>query len=476
MVNSHFGLSCSPFDNTLDQRFLFMSKGHEEVIAALLYSIREKKSFAVVYGDVGTGKTMIVHHLLGKLPRSVLPILVPYPDVEFMEILRYIARVLGFKPEGRGVLELADEVKAALSKAVLDSRRVVLIVDEAHLLSTRSLENIRLLSNLELAEDKLLQILLIGQNELGVKLRKTGMRQLLQRININRVLSPMAPSETIQYIDHRMKIAGSSFDRCFDPSCRKLLYEMTGGVPRNINRLCDTALLICSTEKGEKVTGRVLKKAHDAIDSDLIQEPGEDFRRTFFHVFSHVKKFKPAFVGALLSLLLAMGVIYTVENHQLSSIPERSSPGAGENGYSGGLSESGDHTALSSASSQPSVEGPDQAAVSETVAPDAAVDSFQKDPNSAQPVSEGEDRAAVGELEIKGAVPQTPEKRASETSDYFIVTVKKGESLTKIAAQWFPEDLEAGKKSILAANAQIRDENRILAGQTLKVPRKRGGE
>src|SRR5208337_5534701 len=106
MYNPYFNFSCSPFENTLDQRFLFLSESHEEVIAALLYFVREKKSFALVCGDVGTGKTMIVHHLLDKLPGSVQPILIPYPDVEYIEILRYIARVLKVNHEGRGVLEL----------------------------------------------------------------------------------------------------------------------------------------------------------------------------------------------------------------------------------------------------------------------------------------------------------------------------------------------------------------------------------
>ena len=171
MYNPYFNFSCSPFENTLDQQFLFLSESHEEVIAALLYFVKEKKSFALVCGDVGTGKTMIVHHLLGKLPRSVKPILIPYPDVEYIEILRYIARVLKINPEGKGVLDLTDEVKAALTKASLDGEQVVLIIDEAHLLSIGSLEHIRLLSNIEITENKLLQILLIGQNELSHKLR-----------------------------------------------------------------------------------------------------------------------------------------------------------------------------------------------------------------------------------------------------------------------------------------------------------------
>ncbi len=160
MYSAYFEFFCFPFENTLDQRFLFMSECHREVLAALLYFTREKKGFALVSGDIGTGKTMIVRHFLDMLPQSVMPILIPYPDAEYIEILRYIAGVLGIGTEGKDVLALSDQVKAALIEANSDGKQVVLIIDEAHLLPVSSLENIRLLSNIELTENKLLQILL----------------------------------------------------------------------------------------------------------------------------------------------------------------------------------------------------------------------------------------------------------------------------------------------------------------------------
>ena len=139
MYNPYFNFSCSPFENNLDQQFLYFSEGHEEVIASLLYFVQEKKGFALVCGDVGTGKTMIIHHLIDRLPRSVEPILIPYADVEYIEILRYIAQILKINPEGKGILDLTEDIKAVLTKASRDGRQVVLIVDEAHLLSIGSL-------------------------------------------------------------------------------------------------------------------------------------------------------------------------------------------------------------------------------------------------------------------------------------------------------------------------------------------------
>ena len=273
MYNPYFHCSCSPFENNLDQQFIYFSEGHDEVIESLLYFVQQKKSFALVSGNVGTGKTMLIHHLLGRLPGSVEPILIPYADVEYIEILRYLARIIKVNPENKRVLDLIDDIKVALTKGYLHGQQVVLIIDEAHLLSIDSLEHIRLLSNIEITEKKLLQILLIGQNELSHKLHQRDMRQFRQRITVNRFLSPMSPSETCNYVDHRLRVAGSDFNKCFESSCKQLIYRITGGVPRSVNRLCDTALLICMSEQGDRVTERVVKKAHDALHSNIILTP-----------------------------------------------------------------------------------------------------------------------------------------------------------------------------------------------------------
>jgi type II secretory pathway predicted ATPase ExeA len=252
MYNSHFGFSSSPFENTLAPRFLFLSSGHNEVISALLFFIREKKSFALVCADVGTGNTMLINHLLSRLPQTVHPIVIANPNVKYTEILRYIARTLNIAGPAKSLLQLIDEVKLALVENARKGRRFVLIIDEAHLLSPSSLEAVRLLSNIETSEKKLLQILLIGQYELSHKLSMPEMRQLRQRINVNRFLSPMSAEETFQYVNYRLKVAGSNFDSCFEPDCKKEIFKRTGGVPRAINRLCDSALLICKTRGGKK--------------------------------------------------------------------------------------------------------------------------------------------------------------------------------------------------------------------------------
>ena len=213
MYNSCFGFSHAPFENNPDHSFLFLSKDHREVLSALIYFIAEKKGFALVCGDVGTGKTMLINAFLDNLNDSVSPILIPNPKVEYPQILLYIAEKLGIENSGNNILGLIDEIKRALLKFNQNGKSFVLIIDEAHLLSAQSLEDIRLLSNIETPEQKLLHILLVGQYELSHRLNGPEMRQLRQRISVNRFLSPLDSDETNQYIDHRLKMVGSELRR-----------------------------------------------------------------------------------------------------------------------------------------------------------------------------------------------------------------------------------------------------------------------
>ena len=481
MYNGYFKFSCLPFENTLDQRFVFMSECHEEVIAALLYFVREKKSFALVCGDVGTGKTTIVHHLLSRLPKSVLPIVIPYPGVKYLKILRYIARVLRISTKGKDVLELSDDVKAGLIKVSAEGKRVVLIIDEAHLLPVSSLENIRLLSNIELTGSKLIQILLIGQNELALKLRKPELYQFRQRININRVLSSMNPKETIRYIDHRLRIAGSSFDACFEPACRKLICRLTGGVPRVINRLCDTALLICMRHKAEKVTRKILRKAHNALDTDSIaaqKSPAEVLT-------AGLKKLKPAVTtAAALFALIALGflgyrwefgsslkpsAVETASKIELHAVVEKLVPVHETMKENKPVSKP--EAKVAPAALTPS--GKAVAPVAIPAVPAASPVKVQAlgEKTSGVKVSSDADKNGAAKKSVPPAERQQEAKPVAGSADFIAVTVKKGDSLFRIAAKWFPENPNEGLKAIVAANPQIQDENRIRADKTLKVPR-----
>jgi len=302
MYNDYFGFSESPFENNLDQRFLFLSEDHKEVLAALLYFIKENKAFAMLCGDVGAGKTTLINCFLDRLPESHTPIIISNPSVEYREILLYVARSLGITDKGQKILDLIDEVKNALVERKKDGKYCFLVIDEAHLLSDQSLDDIRLLSNIETPDRKLLPILLVGQYELSYKLQKMKMRQLRQRISVNRFLSSLDYVETSHYIDHRLKLVGSNFASCFETNCLSLIYRLTDGVPRQINQICDNAFLICKATGLKKVNKKIVKKTYKALRSDILFTP-KSFKEKSGKSFVPWKILKPMALGSVIVLL-----------------------------------------------------------------------------------------------------------------------------------------------------------------------------
>jgi type II secretory pathway predicted ATPase ExeA len=323
MYNKYFGFNESPFENSLDQKFLFLSLDHREVLAALLYFVKARKSFAMVCGDVGTGKTMLINSFLTRLPESVLPVMVSTPYVSSEDLLQTIAGALHIKTTGQErLIDLTNKVKKALIKAQSQQKQLVLIVDEAHLLSDQALEEIRLLSNLETPEQKLLQILLVGQYELSYKLDRPEMRHLRQRLNINRFLSHLDSAETMEYIDHRLKEVGSSIAAVFEPDCQELLFKITGGVPRCINQICDSALLICLAKGIRKVTPEILKKAEQASQTDLIMTPktvSSPGSRSFGRFFSLRRVALASIIVLIIGLISLTSIVFLKNPPQIAS-------------------------------------------------------------------------------------------------------------------------------------------------------------
>jgi len=302
MYNEYFGFSESPFENNLDQRFFFLSADHKEVLAALLYFIKENKALAMLCGDVGAGKTMLLNNFLDRLPESHTPIIILNPSVEYREILMYVASSLGITDKGQKVLDLIDDVNNALVERKKGGKYFFLVIDEAHLLSDQSLDDIRLLSNIETQDRKLLPILLVGQYELSYKLQNAKMRQLRQRISVNRFLSSLDFNETSRYIDHRLKLVGSNFAWCFETNCLALIYRLSDGVPRQINQMCDTALLICKASGLKKVNKKIVKKTYAALRSDLLFTPGS-FKKKIEKSFNPLEILKLIALGSLMVLL-----------------------------------------------------------------------------------------------------------------------------------------------------------------------------
>ena len=210
MYTKYYGLTKKPFENTPDPDFLFLSKTHREVLASLTYAINAAKGFVLVVGDIGTGKTTLIHALIKQLDPSFIILNITNPRATFKDILDYLGQKVGITSEDVGPLETVEAIQNKLETLLheRDSRHAVLIFDEAHLLSDEGLGDIRLISNIENEERKLIQIILVGQNELSDKLRKESLRPLQQRLVVTRRLVPLDRKETDEYVRHRLRVAG----------------------------------------------------------------------------------------------------------------------------------------------------------------------------------------------------------------------------------------------------------------------------
>ncbi len=265
MYETYYGLSEKPFNLTPDPRYLFLSEKHREAFAHLLFGIKNRSGFVMVTGEIGTGKTTICRTLLGQLDDDVCLAFIFNPILNSIELLKKILREFGATPTGTNVLELTEELNAFLLEAAAEGKNCVLVVDEAQNLTPPVLEQIRLLSNLETEREKLIQIILIGQPELGELLSLRELRQLNQRITARYHLKALDETETAQYVAHRMHVAGGRKKPLFDKRAIKLIYKYSGGTPRVINSLCDRSLLIGYTKEKTELDGSVVQQALEEI-------------------------------------------------------------------------------------------------------------------------------------------------------------------------------------------------------------------
>ena len=262
MYQEYFQLKENPFALTPDPRFLFLSHQHREALAHLLYGMGEMGGFVQVTGEVGTGKTTLCRSLLEQVPHLVNVALILNPKQNSIELMASICDELNVKyPEGTTSSKvLVDSLNRHLLAAHAAGWRTVLVIDEAQNLSAEVLEQVRLLTNLETTTHKLLQILLLGQPELKSMMDQPELRQLSQRITARYHLSPLRVEETIEYIQHRLDIAGCHRP-LFSGSAMRLIHRLSGGVPRLINIICDRSLLGAYARRQMQVNKSLIRKA-----------------------------------------------------------------------------------------------------------------------------------------------------------------------------------------------------------------------
>lgn len=245
MYEAYFGLRESPFSITPDPRFLFHTRNHRDGLAYLHYGIEQRKGFLVLTGEVGTGKTLIIRTLLGQLPDDVETAIVMNARLSFRQLLYMALLDFNQNPPGRTKVDLLLTLQQYLLKVRNKKGNAVLIIDEAQNLSERSLEEFRLLSNLETTSSKLIQIVLVGQPELKTLLNKHSLRQLRQRIPGIFDLERLPAEAVHEYVDFRLQVASEgAVSGLFSPEALDQVARLSNGIPRMINQICDRALLI----------------------------------------------------------------------------------------------------------------------------------------------------------------------------------------------------------------------------------------
>lgn len=270
MYLEYYKLRENPFNVTSDPSFLFMSKRHKEAFNHLLYGIKERKGFIEITGEVGTGKTTLCRALLNQLDQHTKAAFIFNSDLSQLQLLQAIVEDLGIKVEKKNKIELFGRLNSFLIEQLKKGNNVVLILDEAQNLGARTLEQMRMLSNLETEKEKLFQIILVGQPELRDKLNSPSLRQLRQRIGIRYHISPLERDEVAGYINHRLYIAGSDGSVHFTEDAIDRIYEYSGGVPRLINIVCDKALLLGFVLEAYIINSDIIEKSINEVEGRIM--------------------------------------------------------------------------------------------------------------------------------------------------------------------------------------------------------------
>jgi general secretion pathway protein A len=308
MYREYFGLKETPFSISPDPHYFYISEGHREALAHLLYGINIDGGFVLLTGEVGTGKTTVCRCLLEQIPENCHIAFILNPKLSSVELLAAICDEfqVSYSRSSRNIKDLVDRLNRFLFKIHEKGGRAILIIEEAQNLTVDVLEQVRLLTNLETNQRKLLQIIMLGQPELKELLSRPELRQLNQRITARYHLGPLAKNEISDYVNHRLSVAGLTRGELFPQPMIKELFRLTGGVPRLINIICDRALLGTYTQGKERIDKRTL--LHSAMEVSGKQAGKGRLKRVYLGILGIV----------LLNVLVGGGVLY----YRNKSIPD----------------------------------------------------------------------------------------------------------------------------------------------------------
>lgn len=265
MYETYYNLKAMPFQITTDPRFLWLGEKHSEALATLKYGIMENKGFLLLTGDVGTGKTALINQLIKMIDVAAIVAKIPDPGLSSLDFFNFLAVEFKMKKKFDSKGAFLIYLKNFLHKAYADHKKVLLVIDEAQRLNHELLEQIRLLSNIELQNRKLINIFFVGQPEFNEMLREDRNRAVRQRISVNYHINPLSEAETHKYIGHRLKIAGATRE-IFGKDAIREIFSFSGGYPRLINIICDHALLTGYASGLKSIDKKVIKECERELE------------------------------------------------------------------------------------------------------------------------------------------------------------------------------------------------------------------
>jgi type II secretory pathway predicted ATPase ExeA len=279
MYEQHFGLTCRPFDLAPDPRFMFMTAQHSRAVANMKFALLNRDSFVIITGEIGIGKTTILNTVLEQLGPDFVTAKLTHTTLSHIELLQALLSEFGMPIYKKKKVLLLDTLRSFFLKKHEEGKHIVIIVDEAQNLSGPALEELRLLSCIDTADRKIISIVLTGQPNLDDLIDAPGLTQLRQRARLRQRLDALNEDETVQYIEHRLAIAGGDIQKVFAPEAIKDIHRLTQGIPRLINTLCDTALTACMVEDLPKVTLEVLDEVVHELRWQWFEERHEPVNR-----------------------------------------------------------------------------------------------------------------------------------------------------------------------------------------------------
>ena len=441
MNNCQANVLEAPCTSHSDFNFYFISQNNKKLALNILQAITNQHNFVLITGEPGVGKTRFIDYLIDQLPPTVVPMVRKATETESLHLLSEVSKELDLPASGDHVFEL-HELEEKLRELHNQHKHLVLIIDDAHLLSRRNLSEIALLNLVEINGKKPMSMIIVGNDEDLSGFNIFESNNLVQQIAIEFKLQPLGQSEIIEYITHRLQFFGSSFDYCFKPDCSDLIYHMTGGVPRRINQLCDDFLL-SGMARGLKKSNRINFAGISALKPTACQ-----FARSNCGAS---KATVSLVIGAV--LLLGAGIIFheagrnrwqsLLASPKLLAPPLQARAPAATNGTPNALR---DKPLQLVAQETPS--GQSSGAGEGVIPSDRAASTPQTAGGGELPVSRPEE-----------SVPQTK------------WVVRSNESLAKIVTSQYPDSEQVGLEAVILANPDISNGDFITPGQILSLPK-----